>query len=494
MKKTFLIIALSISILLNGQNKSNLEKTLNTEDSTALVTIANYPDSLRTDILVACREPSFLVKTELLQKNSSQSFRTIVENYSKEDQKNLWDLTRYPNLISEIVISKIKTKEDIKTIANKYPKEIQPAILKYSEKYYNTIVAINNLYINTNLEYEKIIASYPIENIKSYRKLINHPDILNVLSTNMHLSVILGNMYSTDQKHILNMLDSIKIKQDIQIEKEKKEWKEGLEKNPEAEKEMEQVAREYINKETNIDLNDDDVYSNSTSNKNVDIITTNAPLLNATISPYPYWFGYPYWYEYPYWYPYPYWYNFGFYWGSSGIVYVGLPSPYFMNWYFFNPHHHFYYSNFSDYCIGHHYNHYEPRFQRTDFNSEIHRWEKANEPNLPKGYLNSDVNRPNRIKELGRFEMNYQSNTKSIFGRNITRSEFLQNNSNYYPQLNPVINQSRFNQRINYPKQQSPIKYNMEQPRNSPSHNQQNKNRREPSQKMIERNSAKPRR
>ena len=289
------------------------------------------------------------------------------------------------------------------------------------------------------------------------------------------------------------MLDSIKIKQDIQIEKEKKEWKEGLEKNPEAEKEMEQVAREYINKETNIDLNDDDVYSNSTSNKNVDIITTNAPLLNATISPYPYWFGYPYWYEYPYWYPYPYWYNFGFYWGASGIVYVGLPSPYFMNWYFFNPHHHFYYSNFSDYCIGHHYNHYEPRFQRTDFNSEIHRWEKANEPNLPKGYLNSDVNRPNRIKELGRFEMNYQSNTKSIFGRNITRSEFLQNNSNYYPQLNPVINQSRFNQRINYPKQQSPIKYNMEQPQNSPSLNQKNKNRREPTQKMGEGNKAKPR-
>ena len=493
MKNILLIFTVIISVILKGQTIQNLENDLNSEDSTALVKIASYPDSLRKDILVVCQEPSFLIKTEMLQKNSSQSFRDLVDKFSKEDQTNLWNMTRYPELISEIVTGEVKSKEELKLISKKYPQELESSIIKYGQKDYSTLSTINNLYINTNKEYENIISEYSNKNKASFQKLIKHPDILNVLSSNMHLTVILGNMYNTDPKYTLLMLDSIKIKQEIQTEKEKQEWISGLEKNPEAKKEMEQVAKEYLNKEKENNVFEDDVYSSSTSDENIKIVNSNTTTINTPINPYPYWFGYPYWYDFPYWYPYPYWYNLGFYWGASGIVYIGLPSSYFMHWYFFNPHHHYYYSNFSDYCIGHHYSHYGPRFQRTDFNSEIHRWEKANEPNLPKGYLNADNNRPKRIKELGRFEMNYQSSTKGVFGRNITRSEFLQNNPNYYPNLNPVIKQSRFNQRINYPKQQNPIKYNMEQPKRAPTNLPQNKPRRGSTPKNTQENTKRKR-
>jgi hypothetical protein len=112
---------------------------------------------------------------------------------------------------------------------------------------------------------------------------------------------------------------------------------------------------------------------------------------------------------------------------------------------------------------------------------------------LPRGYLKTDNERANRLKELGRFEMNYQNSTKGIFGRNITRTEFLQNNPAHYPKLNRVIVEPRFNKQINYPKQQNPIKYNMERPKKNPSTNPQNKIQQTPRQKQNEINNARPR-
>jgi hypothetical protein len=453
------------TLLLNGQVNERLDKNFSSDDSTALVSIANYPDSIRHNILLACQKPDLLVKTELLQKNSSRSFRSLIDNYSKESQQKFWNLSRYPKLINEIVTGNKKSKEELKTIASRYPEELRPVIVEYGEKHIGVLTEMNNLYEKSNIDYDKLIANNPINIKTAYLSLRSFPDVLNILTSNMHLAVILGNMYVSDSKYTLLMLDSIKIKQEAQRIKETEDWQKGLEKNPEAKKEMEQVTKEFI-KDKQSDENVDDVYNNMTSNNSNPQIYTTDPVLNYAVQPYPYWFGYPWWYDYPYWYPYPYWYNSGFYWGPYGIVYIGLPSPYFMHWYFFHQNHHYYYSHFSDYCIGYQSVHYGPRIQRTGFNSEIIQWTKVNEHNLPKGYLNSDGNRQNRIKELGRFEMNYHNNTTGIFGKNITRSEFLQNNSSYYPHLNSVISQPHFDQRVIYPKQQGPVKFNMDQPNN----------------------------
>ena len=494
MKKALLIFAISITGILHAQNSQDFEKQLNSEDSVALITIANYPENLREAILTICKNPSFLVQIEQLQKSSSKEFRDVVEIYSQEEQKNFWNLTRYPKLINEIGSSNLKTKDELANIANKYPVELQSTIIKYGQKHYDVLYKINTLQNIADKNYETIIDSYSEKDKSSYRELIKHPDIINVLASNMHLSVMLGNMHSTDPTYTMLLLDSIKIKQNQQIEKETKEWQIGLEKNPEAKKEMEQAAKEYLNNSNNSTTNPDDVYDQSDLDDEKQLITNN--VTNTTIlqiQPYSYWFGYPTWYDYPYWYPYPYWYQFGFYWSATGIVYTGLPTPYFMHWYFFNGNHHYYYSNFSNYCLEHHNNYYSPRYQRTGFNSEIHRWEKANEPTLPRGYLKTDNERVNRLKELGRFEMNYQNSTKGIFGRNITRTEFLKNNPAHYPKLNRVIVEPRFNKQINYPKQQNPIKYNMERPNRNPSTNPQNKIQQVPRQKQNEINNSRPR-
>lgn len=473
MRHILLSFLLCIGLFAKAQkNSTDLRKDLTSDDSTALLTIGSYPDSIRNRALLACQNPDILVKTEALQKNTSQSFRDLLSNYAKDEQQSIWNLTRQPGLISEITKGGKKSKEELETIASKYPSELRKSIVEVGKKHYDVLNEVNNLQLNSQKEFENILVDYPNSNPVAYRGLINHPDVLNTLSSNMHLAIILGNMYKASPQQTNHMLDSVNMEHTKQTVKDLEDWKKGLEENPEAKQEMEQAAKEYVKENQPNDKYSDDVYNTPSppnqENTSSDDYTNpsvpaNPPVVNNiyNVQPYPYWFGYPWWYDYPFWYPYPWWYNCGFYWGPAGIVYISFPSPFFMHWYFFHPYHHYYYSHFTDFALGYHNQHYYgPRYQHTGFNNEIHRWAGANEPNLPKGYFHADPQRPQRIKELGKFEMDYHNTTKGVFGRNITRPEFLQSNPNYYPHLNPVINQPHFNRPITYPQQQSTPHFN----------------------------------
>jgi hypothetical protein len=478
MGRIFLLPVLLTSLFINAQSKPRLDKDLTADDSTALLTVASYPDSIRNPALLVCQNPEVLINTEALQKNTSASFRDMVGNYSKIKQQMFWNLTRYPGLVLKMTSDGKKTKEELETIVAAYPKEMKSTIVEYGRKHYEKLVEINKLYTNSKTEFNNIIATYPAPIKDAFSKLLNSPDVLNTLSSNLHLSVILGNMYVANPKQTKAMLDSIKNEHAKQSEKDLEDWKTGLEKNPQAKQEMEDAGKQFINESNADDVYNnpatDDVYNNgnnnttATNNNNTNDPYFNnynyAPNMGYPMQPYPYWFGYPWWYTYPYWYPYSYWFNLGFYWGPMGMMFWGLPSPFFMNWYMFNPYNHYYYPHFSNYASGYNGTHYGPRYERTAFNSQIRNWARTNASGLPRGYLNADPQRAERIKELGKFEMDYHNNTKGLFGKNISRPEFLQNNKSYYPHISPVINQPHFNRPINYPHQQSPQRFNMDAP------------------------------
>src|ERR1700752_1696882 len=142
MKKIFLLLFLFPSVILLSQNKSKLDKDFSSDDSTALLTVASYPDSVRVKALLACQKPEILVKTESLQKNTSQSFRDLVSNYNKEEQQKLWDLSRQPGLITKIAVGGKKSTEELETIAAKYPSELKKNILNAGKKRYDALVEI----------------------------------------------------------------------------------------------------------------------------------------------------------------------------------------------------------------------------------------------------------------------------------------------------------------------------------------------------------------
>lgn len=469
MKKTLLCLFLLLfGLTANAQVKLGLYRDLTTDDSIALVNIAAYPDSIWPSILTACTRPDLLVKTEVVQKSSSQAFHDLLEPYTQDEQKKIWDLVRYPTALQQISEGGKKSKEELESISLQYPTEIRKTIVECGKKHSDLITQIYQLHKSSNEEFKKNISDSPKEVQNSYTLLTEKPEIVNALSGNMHLAIILGELYKNDSKKTIHLLDSVQKSHAQQSERDLQEWKKGLENNPEAKKEMEQAAQEFAKENYSYNYVDD-VYATGGSNGGTPVVQSAAPVINNYyIQPYPYWFGYPGWYDYPYFYPYPYWYHCGFYWGPGGMVFIGFPSPFFMHWYFYHPYHHYYYSYFSDYCLGYNSMHYGPRNNRTGFNGVIHKWARTNEPNLPNGFFNNDPKRPERIKELGRFEMDYHNSTKGVFGKNITRSEFLKNNPQYYPHINPAINQPRFNQPIKYPTPEGPRKFNMGVPGGTP--------------------------
>jgi hypothetical protein len=304
------------------------------EDSAAITALALYPADVRKNILEACTYPEALVRIEALQKNTRASFREMLENYSKEEQQKIWDLSRYPGLIARLTEGGKKSKEEIEKISSDYPEEIRETAVQYGRDYYEILIKVHALNIDSDKAFEGVIREYPEQAKTSLRELMKRPETIDILTSDMKMSVLVGDIYKKRPQLVQKKLDSISAEHASQNAKAQEDWKAGLEKNPETKKEMEEASKEFVKAQG---YDNDDL-----------TVTNETVVVNHVIYPYPYWYGYPWWYDYPYWYPYPYWYDLGYYWGLGGIVYIGLPSAYFTYWFFYHPHHHYHYNHFSD--------------------------------------------------------------------------------------------------------------------------------------------------
>ena len=81
-----------------AQQQSPTPKHLMKEDSAALNALVMYPDTIRLHIFEACEYPSAIVSIASLQKTSSDEFVTLIGSYSKNEQEDFWNLSRYPGL------------------------------------------------------------------------------------------------------------------------------------------------------------------------------------------------------------------------------------------------------------------------------------------------------------------------------------------------------------------------------------------------------------
>src|ERR1700722_19447829 len=124
--KTLIYSILLVIISITGVNAQQVSTHTpwTKEDSAAINALALYPDSVRMEIFTACEYPAIIVNVASLQKNSSAAFADLVGSYDKTKQEDVWNLSRYPNLISRLVEGGKKSKEDIETILNDYPADI----------------------------------------------------------------------------------------------------------------------------------------------------------------------------------------------------------------------------------------------------------------------------------------------------------------------------------------------------------------------------------
>ncbi len=394
------------------------------QDSAAINALVLYPDSIRMLIFEACEYPAVIVNIAQLQKNSSSDFQDLVSSYSKDEQEDIWNLSRYPGLISKLAEGGEKSPDQINTILNDYPQDIHEVALKYATHDYDLLKKIDDLQTQTNAQFEQLIAAYPTDVQTSFRQLIQLPEALSLLNDDLSLTVRVGDHYKRDPQGVMRRTDSLGLIEAKQNAQDVQQWKQTIETDTAAQNDLKSAGNEYA---------EGNGYTQSQVDAPID--DTNA-VSDYSCYPYSYWFGYPTWYPYDYWYPYPYWYDWGFYYGpGGGLIVFGLPSFYFTNWFFYYPDHYHHYPRLGSAYIGHYYGGH-----RTVFSSNalvVHNWVHNNRAYLPADFRTNPSNRVEAIREAGQMNSELMGPMRTKTVSDAARVDYLQKNNARYPVLNP---------------------------------------------------------
>ena len=424
----FLVLSRMISF---GQNAGILSQ-LPEEEQNVIEAIALYPQRERAALLEASLHPEILVRMENIRKSTEEQFREKVKTLQEEDQKKIYNLARYPDLMTRICEgSKRMTNQEMKELLQAYPEEIHEDAMAINQKYFDQLKEIQQMYRQADDAFQTMVSAYPESVRASYYQLLSLPAVVSVLTDNMSMTVLLGDIYSKHPEQLTKELDSLNVVLAEQQAKELSDWKQELEEDPEAMAEYEKAAKEFAADQGY----DDEVYNGPAPDVYADQV-----YVDYIWQPYPYWFGWPYWYTYPCWYPYPYWYHWGYYYGPGDVVFfVGFPSSFFIGWTFYDDHHFYHYPHFTDQVISHYYG---PRHTGAAVQPVLRSFEEGQKSAVPADWFKDPENRVERIKEYGKFKMDYDEAVKVPAGQTPpTEREFLKTNVDKYPTLEPVLKQ-----------------------------------------------------
>ncbi len=348
MKKMLFILALIASLNIHSQDDFSSLQRLIGNDSSSVRLLFSYPESIRTVIFNVATYPQGFTRLEEIQKGTTASFKKAVSKYNQNKQKQLWDVTRYPDLIPLLIRNKDKSESELAELMKNYPQKTRNAALYFVKHDYPILIEIENIRQDFETKYKVLVKDFPGNVQNSFDKLLYTPELISILSGDIRTTVALGDLYKQNPNLLKHIADSV----NMQITKENKEeyeqWKSGISKDPNVQKDLKQISKEY----TENGGDQDDVYDQGNMNNNGSGYNES----QVDNAPYPYWAGYPYWYDTPYWYPYPWWYHTGFYWNPVGIAFYGLPSYHFGWWYYSHPNYYRRYPSATGYFNNHYQN------------------------------------------------------------------------------------------------------------------------------------------
>ncbi|HTX17850.1 MAG TPA: hypothetical protein VMG34_04240 [Bacteroidota bacterium] len=401
-----------------AQEGTASKKHLMKEDSAAINALVMYPDTIRLDIFEACKYPSAIASIASLQKNSSEEFSQLVTSYTKEEQENFWNLSRYPGLISRLAEEGDKSADKITTILKDYPEDIRQTAMQYGIDYYDLLREMDSIQNKTDSMFDQILGDYPETTQQSLKELLQYPEVINLLNDHLGLTVRVGDSYRRDPQALIRKADSLNLAQTRQNTVDAEAWKETVESDPDAEAELNKAADDYASE-------------NGYTQQEVDAAPDPQYVTTYVCYPYPYWFGYPTWYPYDYWYPYPFWFDCGFYHDRRGhIVIFGSPSRYFTNWYFYYPEHVRRYPHLCDTYIDHYYG----RGRSPGGSSRIvHNWVHQRKDYLPPDFTKNRTRRVETIRQLASLDIDASTNGTPVDSR--TRSDYYSKNAGKFSAL-----------------------------------------------------------
>ena len=419
-----MLCALAIALVhcdAGAQEQMPTHKHLMKEDSAALNALVMYPDTIRLHIFEACEYPSAIVSIASLQKTSSDDFVTLIGSYSKNEQEDFWNLSRYPGLISRLVQEGKESVDQISAVLKDYPAEIHETAMKYGMGYYAILQKMDEIQAKTDAQFDTILTDYPPETQQALKVLIQYPEIINLLNDHLGLTVRVGDRFRRNPQGVIHRADSLNLAETRQNAEDAEAWKQSIEQNPDEAEDLKSAANDYATE-------------NGYTEEDVNTAPDSDYINNYTCYPYPYWYGYPTWYPYSYWYPYPYWFDCGFYHDRHGkMVIIGSPSRYFTNWYFYSPEHLHRYPHLGDRYIDHYYG---PHRAGGGNAGIVHGWVHEHRDYLPPDFTTNRTRRPEIIKQVGQLDAGAQ---KQNGGRPITpaiRDKYIRDNSSKFPSLN----------------------------------------------------------
>lgn len=326
--------------------------SLTQDDDRIISSIAPYPSDMRAAILDVSQYPQALVKLERVQGRTSQSFQDLIADYPREEQEKFYQIARFPDLINSLVADGQKNNEVVEALLKDYPEGVQQQIRSLYSTHYKDLEKMDRIYKSSQAALERITAKFPKLVEDDFKKVVANPDVMNLLTDNIDLTVSLGEAYRSDPSGVTSQLNDMNKQLTEQNAKDLADYKQAVEKDPKLQAEMkkaaDEFARQYDQEDTSPTYVTNNIYDNY---------------------PYQYWFGYPYWYSSAMWYPAPFYYQTGFYYGpGGGLVIAGFPSLFYANWFF-----------------GYGYHRYPGLYNHYNIYYNVHRYDIVNR-NISRGY------------------------------------------------------------------------------------------------------------
>ena len=426
-----LLLALGHFNYTPAQSDKELLSQLVAEDQDAINALILYPEDTRLSILEATLHPEALIKLESIQSQTKAAFQELMGNYSRSTQEMIWDLTRYPDLVHRLALVDPNSNREIKNVLKDFPEVIHRRAREAATDYHFLMVEIDQLNNSADAAFNSLLSEYPEPTQLALRELIELPEVLTILTENIRLTVLAGDVYRKDPAWVLQKADSFHLEVARRNAEEIENWKTSLENNPDALDELKSSAENY---ESEYGY-DDEYYEYEYDDLYYDGEVENVVVRHYYHYNYPYWFGYPTWYYYPRWRLYPAWYDWGFYINPYGsCMVINLPSFHFMHWYFYRPHHHYYWPHLSAHFSSHYYGH-RPTGHNSSITVTVDNWRNTNRDVVTDEWLRDDGRLRDRFKEYGKFESARNKYNRSHPQKPQTQKEYLDRNTRRFPKM-----------------------------------------------------------
>ena len=438
---TFLTFAVVIKTF--AQNNSvdqSLLTQINNDNKTAIDAIAMYPEGMRTSIFTACMYPEIIVRLNTMQKKTNADFTNLLSTMPKDEQEKIWNLTRYPDLLSKLAETPQKSDAEIAKISETYPADIRETASLEGTKNHELLVKISQSNAAYNSDFDQMLKGYDQNASNTFKALIKQPDILTILADNMHMTIVVGDLYKKNPALVIHNADSLNFVLTEKNKEETAEWQKSLDANPAAKQQYEQAANEYAQE-------------NGYQSQQYAVPNQN-DLMYYNSYPYNWWFGYPTWYGYSYWRPYPYWYDWGYYYGPGHrMMYYGMPSARFFSWYWYRNENHYRYSEFSSHCYGY-YNNHRGAYGYNPICRGVYDWRINNRGIVGRNWDVDNAHRVVLFKEYGQMEIGRANHNAQNPQQVLSNQEYLKMNQERYPTLNTGAIQAAQEQRNTSPQQE----------------------------------------